>query len=93
MQPQIESIIFSNVGNRLTQELAMGLVLSIVQAVSQVLQERPPMHLQAGDHTEPAVGGCGVPESVAPDYARETEDSAAAAPVAAPRETGKRAPQ
>lgn len=38
MNKEIESVIFSNVGNRLTQELAMGLVMSLAQILHQAVQ-------------------------------------------------------
>ncbi|MNL05525.1 hypothetical protein D3C87_1261300 [compost metagenome] len=38
MNKEIESVIFSNVGNRLTQELAMGLIMSMAQIVHQAVQ-------------------------------------------------------
>lgn len=38
MNKEIESVIFSNVGNRLTQELGMGLVMSLAQILHQAVQ-------------------------------------------------------
>ncbi|MCP2517396.1 hypothetical protein M5J07_20825 [Achromobacter mucicolens] len=38
MNKEIESVIFSNVGNRLTQELGMGMVMSLAQILHQAVQ-------------------------------------------------------
>lgn len=38
MQKEIENAIFSNVGNRLTAELAMGLVMSLLQVAQQAVE-------------------------------------------------------
>lgn len=39
MQQQIESIILSNVGNRLTQELAHGIILGVLQVAQQATND------------------------------------------------------
>ena len=50
MNKEIESVIFSNVGNRLTQELAMGLVMSLAQILHQAVQaERQAAAASAAD--------------------------------------------
>ena len=41
MQQQIESIILSNVGNRLTQELAHGIILGVLQVAQQATMTQP----------------------------------------------------
>lgn len=38
MQQQIESVILSNVGNRLTQELAYGLIMSVTHLAQQAVE-------------------------------------------------------
>ncbi|WP_338619040.1 hypothetical protein [Achromobacter sp. E1] len=68
MNKEIESVIFSNVGNRLTQELAMGLVMSLAQILHQAVQaerhaaadaaDAAPLDAQAGaGQGQPVDGG------------------------------------
>lgn len=101
MQKEIESAIFSNVGNRLTQELAIGLVMVVMQVAGQAVEAaraetpEPPADPGAGqlpdsNQVTPAaapVGSLGETSFVAPGYARQ-DDQAPAAP-ARPRRASK----
>lgn len=92
MQKEIESAIFSNVGNRLTQELAIGLVMVVMQVAGQAVEaaraetSEPPADPGAGQlpdgiQVAPAaapVGSLGETSFVAPGYARLDEQTPAA---------------
>lgn len=104
MQKEIESAIFSNVGNRLTQELAIGLVMVVMQVVGQAVEaaraetSEPPAdpgagQLPDGNQVAPAaapVGSLGETSFVAPGYARQDDQAPAAhAAPARPRRASK----
>lgn len=98
MQKEIESAIFSNVGNRLTQELAIGLVMVVMQVAGQAVEaaraealESPPDpgagQLPDGIQVTlaaPPVGALSETSFVAPGYARQ-DDQTPAAPARPPR--------
>lgn len=91
MQKEIESAIFSNVGNRLTQELAIGLVMVVMQVAGQAVEAAraetsdPPPAPGAGqlpgsipvDPAAAPVGSLGETSFVAPGYARQDEQAPA----------------
>lgn len=78
MQQQIESLIFSNVGNRLTQELAIGLVMSLVQVTQKVINDAVVAASPPPGEPAPGVGQITPAANVDPAYQR---DSAPARPV------------
>lgn len=76
MQKEIENAIFSNVGNRITQELAMGLVMSLLQVTQQAVEAARSEALSAAaSMVPPAAAAQGADEAGAidPAYARKTE--------------------
>lgn len=90
MQQQIESAILSNVGNRLTQELAYGLIMTVMQVAQQAVEAaqaeaaaRATGASEALDQqTMPAPGGAaqgptGFDPCVDPAYARREEPAPA----------------
>lgn len=101
MQKEIESVIFSNVGNRLTQELAIGLVMTVMQVAHQAVETARAEaaatlpHSGAEDQNDfssdvsaaPPQNSQDVHALVDPAYARQ-DDQALAAPVR-PRRASK----
>lgn len=97
MQQQIESAILSNVGNRLTQELAYGLIMTVMQVAQQAVDAaraevvaRVP---DAGDEEDrplvsEAGGAAPAPTGFDPcvDSAYARQDEPAPAPLARPRQ-------
>lgn len=76
MQKEIENAIFSNVGNRITQELAMGLVMSLLQVAQQAVEAARSEALSAAaSMVPPAAAAQGADEAGAidPAYARKAQ--------------------
>ncbi len=83
MQKEIENAIFSNVGNRLTAELAMGLVMTVLQVAQRSVEEARAAGLSAAAAMVPPAAAAAGPDSagnIDPRYAR---DAAPAMPPAA----------
>lgn len=75
MQKEIENAIFSNVGNRLTAELAMGLVMTVLQVAQRSVEEARAEGLSAAASMIPPAAAVG-PDSagdIDPRYARSVE--------------------
>ncbi|AUZ19839.1 hypothetical protein AL509_29630 [Achromobacter xylosoxidans] len=92
MQKEIENAIFSNVGNRITQELAMGLVMSLLQVAQQAVEAARSEALSAAaSMAPPAAAAQGADEAGAidPAYARKAEASATRRRATTPTKTTK----
>lgn len=73
MQKEIENAIFSNVGNRLTAELAMGLVMAVLQVAQRSVEEARAEGLSAAAAMAPPAAAAAGPDSagdIDPRYAR-----------------------
>ncbi|MGE8688636.1 MAG: hypothetical protein ACN6PJ_15950 [Achromobacter sp.] len=102
MQKQIESAILSNVGNRLTQELAYGLIMTITHLAQQAVDAAQQAALagpdagQVGDAQPvpdpptPPQGG-GFQDFVDPAYARAGSTGGPAAPKPKPKRPARKA--
>lgn len=105
MQQKIESVILSNVGNRLTQELAYGLIMTVMQVAQQAVDaaraEAVVLSPDAGEAEDrplvPEAGGAapaptGFDPCVDSAYARRDEPAPASlAQPRQPRSTPKKA--
>lgn len=99
MNKEIESVIFSNVGNRLTQELAMGMVMTLAQVLNQAVQaEREsaaavPSGVQGISGASAAGVGQGEPAAIIdPAYQRKPTSPRRSrkAPIAPKAATGRK---
>lgn len=102
MQQQIESVILSNVGNRLTQELAYGLIMSVTHLAQQAVESAVRTATAGGGDIAGAVGEAHQQPTAAqppvagqatayvdPAYVRTDADAGAPPSAEKPQRVGK----
>lgn len=92
MQKEIENAIFSNVGNRITQELAMGLVMSLLQVAQQAVEAARNEGLSAAaSMVPPAAAAQGADQcgAIDPAHARKPEAATTRRRATKPTKTTK----